>query len=155
VGAEDARVVGQRGDALEGVVHLPGRSFEEAAAAGAEQRVATEQAAVAVEGDVAEGMPRHRHHAKFESEVCKADSVSIVEPPRRAGHSLSRRAEDRRAVPPRQRRDPADVVGMMVRDEDGTQGEPLIIQGRLDRTASPGSTTTAPARSSGARISQR
>ena len=52
------------------------------------------------------------------------------------GRAIAQRlvgGEHRGAVPLRQRRDPADVVGMVVRDEDGTQGEPLFLQSRLDR----------------------
>ncbi len=123
VGAEDAGVVGQRGEPLQGLVHLHGRALEQAAAPGAEQRVAAEQGAVAVVGDVSEGVPGHRHH----------DRVSVVEGPGGAGHALASRPEDLGTVPLHQRRDPANVVRMMMRDEDGSQLEPLAVQGFLDR----------------------
>ena len=98
----------------------------------AEQRVAAEQLVVAVVGDVAEGVPWHRHHAKLEAEVCKADDVPVVERTILARHALSRRAEHLGAVPRGQCLDAADVVGMVMGDEDGAQGEPLLPECGLD-----------------------
>ena len=65
------RCVGQICDAVEGIEHLCRRAFEQAAAAGAEQRVAAEQGAVTHVGDVAERMSGNRHHGEFEPEVSK------------------------------------------------------------------------------------
>ena len=79
-------------------------------------------------GDVAESVPRHRHHAKFETEVCKARDVPVVEWPNFARHPFARRAKHLDAVPRGQCLDSPDVVGVMVGHEDGPEREALLLE---------------------------
>lgn len=57
--AEDARRVGQGGEAVKRVEHLVGRAFEQAATTSAEKGVAAEQRTVARIGNVAERVTRN------------------------------------------------------------------------------------------------
>ena len=68
MGAVDQSFVRQRCDAVEGIEHLGGRAFEQPATTRAEQRVAAEERAVAVIGDVSERVTGHVHYVKFEAE---------------------------------------------------------------------------------------
>ena len=86
-------------DAVERIEHLRRRALEQAAAAGAEQRVAAEQGAVSDVGDVAERVPGIADHGEFEPEVSKPCRASVVERLRVAGHPFAGRSEDRDPVP--------------------------------------------------------
>ncbi len=86
-----------------------------------------------VVSDMAEGMPGHRHHAKLESEVFKADSISVVEWHGLTWHALPGRTIDLRSMVHRQFGDAADVVGVVMRDEDRTQRQSLPLERVLHR----------------------
>ena len=69
VPAVDLRRIGQCRETIERVEHLCRSALEQAAAAGAEQRVAAEERAVTGIGDVAERVSGNCHHVEVEPEV--------------------------------------------------------------------------------------
>ena len=83
---------------------------------------------------MSERVPRNGHHVEFEPEVFKRSLASVVQCLHGAGHLLSSRPEDRRIVPGRQRSDTADMVGVVMRDEDGAESQPCGLQGLLHGT---------------------
>ncbi|MNZ88084.1 hypothetical protein D3C78_1069660 [compost metagenome] len=119
VGAVDQRVFRQLRETCQRAVHLLWRAFEQPPATGGKQGVAAEQQAVMVIGDMAQGVAGDREDIEVQPE--HADALVVLERyvPRRdlfAGRTIDFRV--RRFF---QLFDPADVVMMVVSDQNITQ----------------------------------
>ena len=120
MGAVDARGIRQAGQPVQRVVHLRGAAFEETAAAGGEQGVATEQhgrtPGFAVIGDVAQGMPRNMQHAPGSAEDLQR--VAFADGQVAGRDVFLSRADHPRSAVLLETRHAADMVVVMVGDQD-------------------------------------
>ena len=123
-------VFGQRRECLQRGEHLLGRAFEQAATAGAEERVAAEDRTVTRIGDVSGGMPRYVEDPELEPEFRKRARIAARESLDARRHALTRRTESSRAGLGDEPCDAADVVGVMMRCEDCRKAEPVRGEGR-------------------------
>ena len=132
MGAVDRGLVRQGGQPVQRIEHLGGRALEQAAAASTEKRIPAEKSAMAVVGNVAQRVSRHADHAEIESQVVQRHAISIVQGADLARQCLARRTERGCPVPGGQRADAADVIRMVVRDENRAQFEALGLERSLD-----------------------
>ena len=101
--------------------HLLRRTFEQAAAAGAEQGVAAEQRPMAVEGNMTGGVTRHAEDCEFEAERRQPRTIAVRQ--RNASHGQAFVAWPKHggAGLRDQAGSATDVIGMVMRREDGVQ----------------------------------
>lgn len=125
VGAVDARVVGQGGEPLQGGVHLCSRAAEEPSAAAAEEGVSGEHEARAGIGDVGRGMAGHGEHLERQPERRKRDRPAAGKGVGEPFDARIRGAENAGITMFRKLRDTADVIRVVMREEDRRQGEVL------------------------------
>lgn len=78
MGAIEEGVIGQGREPLQGSIHLGGAAFEQAATAGTEEGVATKQHAIAVIGDVAQGMAGDVED--IQTQAVPVDLIPVIEP---------------------------------------------------------------------------
>jgi SAM-dependent methyltransferase len=121
-------VVGQGREPLQGVVHLGGGAFEQTTAAGGEEGITTKQHAIAVVGDVAKGMTGHMNH--IQPQAMPVDPVPVLEPLAVMGrHGIVPRAvEAGMGEVAEQLADPADMIMMMMGQQDGIEFEPQDLE---------------------------
>ena len=138
MGAIEEGVIGQGREPLQGSIHLGGAAFEQAATAGTEEGVATKQHAMAVIGDVAQGMAGDVED--IQAQAVPVDLIPVIEPlavVSRHGVMLGAIEAGVRKMM-QQIRDAAHMVAMMVGQQDGIELkperlEPLQHGGRLAR----------------------
>ena len=111
----------QAAQAVERGQHLRGRAFEQAAAAGGEQRIAAEQQGLArpasgVVSDMPQGVAGDVQDFEVESEFRHGDAIAVAQRMGHAGNRLAGRTPDRDARVGQKFDDAAGVIGMMVRD---------------------------------------
>jgi len=115
VPAVDLRVVGQRSELFQRRVHLLRRAFEQPPAAAGEQRVATEQRACPIIGNVRAGMSGMSSTEEGDAELRNAHRVALGYGPGERRDRLVFRPVDRNAEFLQQLGDSADVVGVVMR----------------------------------------
>lgn len=134
MGAVNPRVRGEFGKRFQRLPHHRWCAFEDTPTATGEQGVTAEQQrllAGMVERDVVECMPGNLEHGE-----CVAKHFNTVAGAKACLHGLDcivERAKDRRTVRLTQGLEAADVVEVMVGDEDGSQCELLLFQCSYDR----------------------
>ena len=126
-------VRGKCGEALQRGEHLCRRSLEQATAADAEQRIAAEQQILAVIGDMAQRMTRNRQHLERALRRAQFNAIPILDAMGRQLDSWIVWRMDTGGCHRMQARRAADMVGMMVGQEDGTQLQLLALQGIENR----------------------
>src|SRR5581483_8530350 len=100
VAAVDLGVVGQRGQLGERGEHLLGGAFEEPPAAAGEQRVAAEERAGPIIGNVRAGMARDVENGKTYPQLRNADAIAFRNRLRERRDRLLLRPEHRHAIVP-------------------------------------------------------
>jgi hypothetical protein len=109
-------------------LHLFGAAFEQASATHTEQGIAAKQAAVAMKGDVARGMPWDFEHAELQAEFRQADGFPLAEHPALAGDTAVMWPEYFCTTRFLQAPHAANMVSMMVSDQDVIQPEAPVFQ---------------------------
>lgn len=104
------------------------RTTKQPSAASAEERVAGKEDAIAEIGDVGLGVTGNRHHAQIQRAIEQAHTIAVAElvayrtDSRIIGSVYSYR------VSGNQRRNPADMVCMMMRNQNGRECESKTIK---------------------------
>ena len=111
-------IVGQRGELGERREHLFRGAFEQATAAAGEKRIATEQCACPIIGNVRARVAGDVEHREAHAEFWNADAVALRNRLGEHGNRLVARPEHRHAVFLHQLGDAADVIGVMVGGKD-------------------------------------
>ncbi len=117
-------VIGQGREALQGAVHLGGAAFEQAATAGTEEGITTKQHAMAVIGDVAQGMTGDVED--IQAQAVPVDLITVIEPLAvmiRHGVMFGT-IEAGVGEMMEQIRDATHMVAMMVSQQDGIELKP-------------------------------
>lgn len=126
------RVARQRRDAIQRSQHLGWRAFEQPPAAEAEKRVAAEQHATVVqprvEGDVGEGVAGHGKYVEADAKLFDPDVFAIGHASCGQGDAILERSEHRNLEALQQRRNAADVVGVVVRHQDRDRFEAALAR---------------------------
>ena len=122
------RVIGQRGELLQRRVHLLRRALEQPPAAAGEQRVATEQRACSIIGNVRARVAGNVEHGERDAELRHAHPVSFRDRMSERRDRLAARAVGRHVILPAQLGDAADVIGVVVRGEDRRERKLLALQ---------------------------
>ena len=129
VGTVDERRIGKGCQALQRAIHLFRGSFEDPTAAGGEQGIAAEQAgsiAVGLEiGDMAAGVPRDLQ--RFELAAQHLDSVAVTDSGISHGDALLVRPDHAGPGGCLERLDPADVIRMVMGDENIAELPPRVL----------------------------
>lgn len=113
-------------------MQLRSGAAEQAAAAGAEQRVAAEQHARRQIGDVGCSVSGHVEHGEAQALFGEHDLVPVADAVRELRNRLAGGTIYRDVATGRQRGEPADMVGVMVRDEDRGQLQTVLAEVTLD-----------------------
>lgn len=124
MGAIKEGVIGQGREPLQRSIHLGWAAFEQAATAGTEEGVATKQHAMAVIGDVAQGMAGDVED--IQAQAVPVDLIPVIEPLAvviRHGVMLGA-IEAGMGEMVEQIRDAAHMVAMMVGQQDGIELKP-------------------------------
>lgn len=132
VAAEHQGARGQTGDALQGCEQARRFAFEDSTAACTEQGVADEDRVIGKVGDVAAGMAGNMPHLE-RREAGYVDSVAVVDELGDVVDARVARSVDRAGMSRRQRRQPTDVISMVVGDENGAQAQVQISECAVDR----------------------
>jgi SAM-dependent methyltransferase len=131
VRAEDPGVVGQGGDALQRMEQIARLAFEHAPAACTEQHVADENRTRHGIGQMRARVTGHMPDRDVRKAV-DANDVAFADQSGHAGNARVAGAEDRTGVCCRERGDAADMVGMVMRDQDADEGDLKATQGGVD-----------------------
>ena len=123
--------VRQCGDAIERGQHGFRRALEQASAAETEQGVAAEQQVTDAVGHMARGMARNGHHLDWRRRRSQFDALAIGDPARGQRDTGVLRGEDDRVVACGQCGDAADVVGMVMGQQQRAQPQARVLQGRF------------------------
>ena len=126
--AINAGVVGQRHELAQCAVHLRRRALKDTAAAAGKQGVAAKQHIRAVKGNVAAGMGGHFDHRHFDADTIDDKFFALAQLPAHGRNPLFMRAVDRHFEMREQPAVAANVVGMVMRVEDGSQGQLMVVQ---------------------------
>ena len=116
-------------------VHLCRGALEEPPATGRKKRVAAEEYFAAKVGDVAASVPRDAHDLPAQVwRYRQLDHVAVRQWMRHTGDSFDRGTVHRYARPVGgERRDTADMIGVVMRDQDGIQTESVGSKECFDR----------------------
>jgi hypothetical protein len=128
------RVVRQLCQTLQRRMHHPGAALEQPSAAGAEQGVAAEQRAAAVQGDVTEGVTGNGDDVEIGLQAIHVRTLGVVQRPRQRRDRLAfmGRTIDRHRPALAQAVDAMGMVPMMVRHQNRPQCQPLRIKPAQD-----------------------
>ena len=128
MGAVNLRGHGQGSNLAQRSMHLGGCSFEQTATAGHEERVTDERHALPEVGNMSRRMSWNVHDLQGERQVWYIDAVAVVHGGSTSRNGFACRTEhgDPRIV--EQCADTADVVGVVMRRDDGTQAEAMPPQ---------------------------
>jgi len=118
VAEADEGVARKPRQALERYEHLLRAAFEQAPAAEAEEGVAAEQPAAAMEGDVGEGMAGDLHHFQVQPERFHPEAIAFADPMRGVADAIVVRGVAGYVEALEQRADAADMVRMVVGQQD-------------------------------------
>jgi hypothetical protein len=113
---------------FKGIQHLLGRTFEQAAAADAEECVSTKQQVFTVESNVAAGMSGHADDVELALRRGDLDAVSIDDAMGCQADAWIVRSMNRDVRMHVQASHPADVIRVMMRQQNGTQLQMLAAQ---------------------------
>ena len=117
VRAADEGICRERREAIERRAHRGGIALEHAPTAQTKERIAAEQQAMPVVGDVGSGVPMHLEHV--ESIRIGIDHITRAHSPGGEGDARFMRCDDRRIRPPfQQRRNAANVVVVVMGEQD-------------------------------------
>ena len=133
VGAIDKSRRWQHGEFGQGILHLRRGAFEQPPAAGAEQRVAAEDRAVAVEtwaiiGDVAAGMSGHGDDVEVKRNFRQFDTLAASQRVGHAGDVLQFRTEHGNGKAGEKFCQAADVVAVMMGSENGAEAVAALFK---------------------------
>jgi len=134
MGAKDLRLVRQCRQPGERIEHLRRSPFEDASAAARKQGIAAKETPPRQIGQVSRRMPGYRNHLENSPQRCKSHPLATAQGVRKACDRLPRRAEYIDTGMAQQVGNPALMVLMMMRHEDGLQRQPLTLERFQDRT---------------------
>ena len=109
-------------------MHLRWRSFEQSPATARKQGVSAEQAAVSVVRQVSKGMPGNGDYFELCAERFEPDRLAPAQGLSEGCDRLRHRTKDLSRIVFQQTRHTALMIGMMVRDQDGRQRQPLALK---------------------------
>ena len=113
---------------VERLLHLLRGPFEQAAAARAEQGIAGKQAAVTKKSDVRAGMSRDVNDIELQTQAVQVYGIPLAHRRVPVCYALIFRANDFRPPQGNQVCNTADVVRVVMGDQDGVQFEPVRFQ---------------------------
>jgi hypothetical protein len=83
--------------------------------------------------DVAGRVTRDVEHRKFQAAGVEFDFIALAQPRRFAGQALAARPEQRHASVLQQAGDAADVIGVVMSEQDAREREVFLSEGTFDR----------------------
>ena len=134
MGAENQRLVRQCRQPGKRIEHLRGSPFEDASAAACKQGITTKEMIRRQVTQVPRRMSRHWNHLKHSSQRRERHPLATAQAVREACDRLPRRTKHLDTGMRQQVGNPALMVLMMMRHEDGLQRHPLTLERFQDRT---------------------
>lgn len=132
MGRVDPSLFWQLGEACERCMQLCRCTTKQPSAAGAEERVAGKEDAIAEIGDVGLGVTGNRYHAQIQRAIEQAHPIAVAELVAYRTDSRIIGSVYRYRVSGNQRRNPADMVCMMMRNQNGLECERKTIEPLLN-----------------------
>ena len=133
MGAAHAGVGGQGGEPIERGEHLRRRALEQSSAAQAEERIAAEQQAVGVVGDMAARVTGHANHLEGDRRRIEHHARSVGHAHVGQGNAPILWCVHGGSGLADKRGDAALVIVVMVRDQDRPQAPAALLQGAAHR----------------------
>lgn len=118
----------QRGQPFQGFEHLRRGSLEQAATADAEQRISAEKQVLTVVGNVTAGVAGHGDDLEPAGRKCNLDPVTVVDAVRGDSDAFVARRVDLDRFARTESGNAADVIGMVVGQQDRAQAKVPIVQ---------------------------
>lgn len=128
MGRVDPRLFRQLGEASERCMQLGRSATQQSPTAGAEERVAGKKNALAEIGDVGLGVTGNLHHAQIQRAIEQAHTTALAELVAYRTDSRIIRSVYRYRMSGNQGRNPADMVCMMMRNQNGLEHESETIK---------------------------
>lgn len=128
MGRVDPRLFRQLGEAGERCMQLCRSATQQSSAAGAEERVAGKEKAVAEIGDVGLRVTGNRHHVQIQRAIEQGHTIALAEFVVYRTDSRIIRSVDRYRVSGNQGRNSADMVRMMMRNQNSLEYESMTIK---------------------------